>query len=176
VAYITLNSVVCILLPVLDQVQGFPSNATLCQWLFTIRFELSATCFGRTTIFKWKYITSEINMAGLLLDHVGDNLNKIVNNYWNSYIALPTSVRIYKHIAFRGTYVVVTKSKNIPLASTRAAELHTNWWDLPQHCSAFKRLNLLPRVAATAFSLPLTQLQSCVLERCCRSGVAFMAF
>jgi hypothetical protein len=36
-----LNLVVCILLCVLDQVQGFPSKATLFQYL---------------TIFRWKYI------------------------------------------------------------------------------------------------------------------------
>jgi hypothetical protein len=34
------------------QVQGFPSNATLFQLLFTILYKLSATCFSRTTIFK----------------------------------------------------------------------------------------------------------------------------
>jgi hypothetical protein len=47
---------VCILLRVFDQVQGFPSNATLFQYLFTILFKLSAICFGCTTIFMRKYI------------------------------------------------------------------------------------------------------------------------
>jgi hypothetical protein len=51
-----LNFGVCILLRVLDQVQRFPSNAILFQYLFTILFKLSATCFGRTTMFSWKYI------------------------------------------------------------------------------------------------------------------------
>jgi hypothetical protein len=51
-----LNLAVCILLRVSDQVQGFPSNATLFQKLFTILFKLTATRFGRTTIFKRKYI------------------------------------------------------------------------------------------------------------------------
>jgi hypothetical protein len=51
-----LNLGVCILLRVLDQVQGFPSNATLFQYFFTILFKITATCFGRTTIFMRKYI------------------------------------------------------------------------------------------------------------------------
>jgi hypothetical protein len=37
----------------LNQVQEFPSNAVL---LFTISFKLSATCFGRTTILRRKYM------------------------------------------------------------------------------------------------------------------------
>jgi hypothetical protein len=47
---------VCILLRVLDQVEQFPSNETLFQKLFTI---LSATCFGRTTIFKWMVVRTK---------------------------------------------------------------------------------------------------------------------
>jgi hypothetical protein len=49
---VILNLGVCILLRVSDQVQGFPSNATTFQWLFTILFKLSATCFGHMTIVK----------------------------------------------------------------------------------------------------------------------------
>jgi hypothetical protein len=52
---LVLNFGVCILLCVLDQVQGFPSNATIFQQLFTILFKLSAACFGRRTIFRRKY-------------------------------------------------------------------------------------------------------------------------
>jgi hypothetical protein len=52
----SLNLVVCILLRVVDQVQGFPSNATLSQQLFIILFKLSTTCFGLTTIFRRKCI------------------------------------------------------------------------------------------------------------------------
>jgi hypothetical protein len=49
------------LLRVLDQVQGFPSNATLFQEFFLLFYsKLSATCFGGTTIFRRKYL-SEIN-------------------------------------------------------------------------------------------------------------------
>jgi hypothetical protein len=58
--YVYLNLGVCILLRVLDQVQRFPSNTTLFQLLFTILFKLSATCFGCTTIFKWKCIHLEL--------------------------------------------------------------------------------------------------------------------
>jgi hypothetical protein len=49
---ITLNFVVWLF------VQGFPSNATLFQQLFTILFKLSATCFGRTTIFRLEDVCS----------------------------------------------------------------------------------------------------------------------
>jgi hypothetical protein len=43
--------------------------------LFTIVLKLSATFFGRKTIFKRKYIRPK---------HVADNFNKIVNNYSKS--------------------------------------------------------------------------------------------
>jgi hypothetical protein len=36
--------------------QGFPSNASPLQLFFTILFQFFAPCFGRTTIFMWKYI------------------------------------------------------------------------------------------------------------------------
>jgi hypothetical protein len=42
--------------PEINQVQGFPFNATLFQYSFTILFKLSATCFGRITIFRRKYM------------------------------------------------------------------------------------------------------------------------
>jgi hypothetical protein len=54
--YAILNLGVSILLRVLDQAEGFPSNTTLFQQSFTILFKLSATCFGRTTIFRRKYM------------------------------------------------------------------------------------------------------------------------
>jgi hypothetical protein len=57
---LVLNLVVCILLRVLDQVQGFPSNATLFQH-----------CFRPGTGMKMVVRPK----------HVADNLNKIVNNY-----------------------------------------------------------------------------------------------
>jgi hypothetical protein len=47
-----LNLVVCILLRVLDQVQGFPYE----------------------------------NLQVVRPKHVADNLNKVVNNYWNSVV------------------------------------------------------------------------------------------
>jgi hypothetical protein len=47
---------VCILLRALDQAQGSPSNTTMFQYLFTVLFKISAKCFGRTTIFRWKYV------------------------------------------------------------------------------------------------------------------------
>jgi hypothetical protein len=59
----TLNLVVCILLRVLDQVHGFPSNATLFQY-----YHLQAD--GLKMVVRPK--------------HVAFNLNKIVKNYWNS--------------------------------------------------------------------------------------------
>jgi hypothetical protein len=42
---------------------GFPSNATLF-WIF---YSVTATCFGRMTIFKWKYIHNIIIKLLLLL-------------------------------------------------------------------------------------------------------------
>jgi hypothetical protein len=45
--------------------QGFPSNATLFQELFTILFPFCATLFGRTTIFKEQIYTSQIIMTGV---------------------------------------------------------------------------------------------------------------
>jgi hypothetical protein len=53
----------------LFQIQGFPSNATLFQQLFTILFKFSATCFHQKMVVRPK--------------HIADNVNKIVNNYWN---------------------------------------------------------------------------------------------
>jgi hypothetical protein len=53
---------------ILDQVEEFPSNATLSNSFFAILFKLSATCFGRTTIFRWKYLHRkfELNSRKLL--------------------------------------------------------------------------------------------------------------
>jgi hypothetical protein len=38
------------------EVQGFPSTASLFQYLLTTLFQFSATSFGRTTIFKCQHI------------------------------------------------------------------------------------------------------------------------
>jgi hypothetical protein len=56
---VILNLVVCILLRVLNQVQEFPSNATVSIVVYYF-IQLAATCFGRTIIFKWKYIEIEL--------------------------------------------------------------------------------------------------------------------
>jgi hypothetical protein len=57
----------------LNQVQGFPSNATLFQQLFTILF--SHVNF-RCIYFHLKMVVRP--------KHVADNFSKIVSNYWNS--------------------------------------------------------------------------------------------
>jgi hypothetical protein len=51
---------VCILLRVWDQGEGFSVYATLLSLRFYIYFYfyLTVTCFGRTTIFKQKYIVA----------------------------------------------------------------------------------------------------------------------
>jgi hypothetical protein len=89
-----LNLGVCILLLVLDQVQGFPSNATLFQYLFTIFIKLSATCFGRTTShvnFRCIYFRLKIVVRP---KYVADNLNKIVNYYNNCVRRKPLNLII----------------------------------------------------------------------------------
>jgi hypothetical protein len=59
-----LNLVVCILLRLLDQVQGFHLTQH-CLNSCLVFYSVTATCFGRMTIFKWL-------------------LNKILNNCSNS--------------------------------------------------------------------------------------------
>jgi hypothetical protein len=72
------------MLRALDQVQEFPSNATLFQQLLTILFKLSATFFSRKTIFKRKYVNFRCIYFHLKMvvrpKHVADNFNKLVNN------------------------------------------------------------------------------------------------
>jgi hypothetical protein len=46
----------CILLHVWNQGEGFPPTQLYFNSFFTILFNLGATCFGRMTIFKQKYI------------------------------------------------------------------------------------------------------------------------
>jgi hypothetical protein len=73
-----LNLVVWILLRVLDQVQGFPSNETLFQQLFTILFKLTATCFGRTIIFRQKKYV--LNLVVWILLRVLDQVQGFPSN------------------------------------------------------------------------------------------------
>jgi hypothetical protein len=48
------------------QLQGLPSNATLFQYLFTVLFKISATCFGRATIFRRKSITCGVSSVAVV--------------------------------------------------------------------------------------------------------------
>jgi hypothetical protein len=55
-----LKLVVCVLLRVLGQVQGF----RLTQHCFEYFYPVTATCFGLMTIFRWKYIHVYIHEDG----------------------------------------------------------------------------------------------------------------
>jgi hypothetical protein len=58
---ITLNLVVCILLHVLDQAQGFRLTRHRCNSL--LFYSITTTCLGCTTIFKWKYVHWKLRLV-----------------------------------------------------------------------------------------------------------------